>query len=176
MRRALLFHFVEVLPGNRFKRKFSVLAIVVRNLSELVIKVNVPASRSVYKFMTKKAETRPRASEKDRLAKSPDQILKVFWSEQLRQIIRVSLFAEMNGMSTSECGSCFYKRLREGPDLVRIFNGGRYWQLILESTARIPNSTWTMINPSAFEVFIFLHGISLVHTSTIPKKLSCCRM
>lgn len=49
----LLVHFVEVMITDRFKKKFFVLALVVRYFLGLVIKVDIPAAKSIYKIMKK---------------------------------------------------------------------------------------------------------------------------
>lgn len=82
-RRALLVQLFEVMTTDCFEKKFSLLALEVMHFPELVLKVDVPASKSIYQIIKKKGEARCKPLKKSMLSKSLDLVLEEIWAEQV---------------------------------------------------------------------------------------------
>lgn len=91
---ALFVHFVEVMTGDCFKKKFTVFALEVRHFLERLIKVDALAARTIYMILKKKADTRSRPLEKVMLSRSTCSILKGIGTKQVLQILRASSSVE----------------------------------------------------------------------------------
>lgn len=76
VRRALLAFFVNVMTDDMFKNKFYMTVLEGIRFLEWVINVDVPAARSIYKVMKKKADTHSKPLVKSMIAIMPDPVLK----------------------------------------------------------------------------------------------------
>lgn len=61
---ALLGHFVKTNETYTFNKKVCVQALRVRHFLEWMCKADIPATKSIYEIMKKKADTRYKPSEK----------------------------------------------------------------------------------------------------------------
>lgn len=121
----------------------------------------------------KKLDTYVTPLEKSLFVTSPNPVLKVTENEQLQQTLRASLSDETYRHNEQGMRQFLIRPLHIEHCSVTSLNGGLYFQWELKKTARKPSSRWTMTNPSKSVALIFLRDISLVHTSIVPKTLSC---
>lgn len=86
----LLVHFVDVIESDTLKKKFSVLALEVKQFLKWVIKIYVSAASNFYEIMKKEVNIRCKPLEKSIFAKIPDLVLREIGTEQVQYILHAS--------------------------------------------------------------------------------------